>query len=383
MQKKLVLILVGLVFISGFLYSQTWDYLTRITYTPGGSWNPKIAADSANTIHIVWVEYTPGKPEIYYKNCTYGGTGTWSAPQRLTWSGRDSKDPAIAVDSEDTIHVIWTEWYEPLRSDQCHKASFDGGSTWTSTTRITWSARTNFRPALVTTGTNDLRVFYTDTSPGNLEIYYKRRSFGTWGGLQRLTWTTESSDEVFAGVDGNNDIHIVWVEKLSPDYELFHKKTTDFGATWSVRTRITYSSDLSREPCFDFDPATNVMRLVWNEGWGLEGDIRFKNRDPDTGLFYGLRQLTWVGSCKHPTVTAPSSCEVQVVYANHNGVAFDLYQKSSTSCGGMWSAPFRVTWTPRGSFYPKMISSGPSNYLRLVYQESISGKEEVFFKRGH
>jgi hypothetical protein len=80
----------------------------KLTWTPGASRCPAIAIDSSNNIYVVFYDRTPGNPEIYYKKSEDGGD-TWTT-QRLTWNWDESRDPAIAVDSSDNLHLVWSDW---------------------------------------------------------------------------------------------------------------------------------------------------------------------------------------------------------------------------------------------------------------------------------
>ena len=162
--------IVMLVFVSSF-WAQTayadWTPAKRLTWNSGFSFGPAVAIDSGNIIHVVWFDDTPGNSEIYYKKSTNGGT-SWSVNQRLTWSSGYSSGPSMAIDSSDSIHVVW----------------------------------------------------YDDT-PGNNEIYYKKSTTGgtSWNPAQRITWTSGSSTVPAIAVDSSDAVHIVWQENISGNDE--------------------------------------------------------------------------------------------------------------------------------------------------------------------
>ena len=83
-----------------------WTPAKRLTWTSGSSLQPAVAIGSNDTIHVVWHDYTPGNAEIYYKRSANGGT-TWSAAKRLSWTSGGSKGQAIARDLSDTLHLVW------------------------------------------------------------------------------------------------------------------------------------------------------------------------------------------------------------------------------------------------------------------------------------
>ena len=75
-----------------------------MTWTAGDSFAPALAMDSTDALHVVWEDYTPGFTEIYHRRTTDGGA-SWSTMKRLTWTAGDSFDPALAIDSTDAVHA--------------------------------------------------------------------------------------------------------------------------------------------------------------------------------------------------------------------------------------------------------------------------------------
>jgi hypothetical protein len=61
-----VLLVAGL-FCLGSDASSGWSSAQRLSWTSGFSGNQAMAIDSGDTVHIVWEDDTPGNSEIYYK----------------------------------------------------------------------------------------------------------------------------------------------------------------------------------------------------------------------------------------------------------------------------------------------------------------------------
>lgn len=149
-----------------------WTSVKRITWTSGESSWPAIAVDSSDNLHVVWYDDTPGEEDIYYKRSTDGGD-TWTASQRLTWNKPDSVSPAIAVDSLDYLHVVWSEG--PSGECEIHyKRSKDGGATWMATQRLSWNMGNSQSPSIAVDSSDNLHVVWFDGTPGNCEIYYRK-----------------------------------------------------------------------------------------------------------------------------------------------------------------------------------------------------------------
>jgi hypothetical protein len=107
MKTKLIIFIISGIFVFiQPLSAQTWFPSKRLTWTSGNSWYPAVAVDSNTNIHVVWHDDTPGVAEVYYKRSPNGGL-SWESSKRLTWNPGFSISTAIAVDANNTIHMVW------------------------------------------------------------------------------------------------------------------------------------------------------------------------------------------------------------------------------------------------------------------------------------
>jgi hypothetical protein len=122
-------------------------------------------------VHVVWEDTTAGNYELYFKRSADGGL-TWNPDQRLTWTPGDSFAAAVAMDSSDTIHVVWSD-YTPGNPDIYYRSRPAGGA-WSAVQRLTWTSEDSASPAMAVDSAGNLHVVWSDFTPGNYEIYYKK-----------------------------------------------------------------------------------------------------------------------------------------------------------------------------------------------------------------
>jgi hypothetical protein len=190
----IVLLAVGLLGLTSDAFA-VWAGTKRLTWTSEDSLKPAMAIDSNNMIHVVWSEYASGSSEIYYKRSTDGGL-TWSSGQRLTWMPGDSSQPAITVDSGNGIHVVWSD-NTGGNSEVYYKKSTNGGLTWSSAARLTWTPGNSSYPVIATSPTSRIHVVWQDSvfsSDGS--ITRGAQTEAPPGTQLRLSWTE--------GVPGTN-----------------------------------------------------------------------------------------------------------------------------------------------------------------------------------
>jgi len=383
MRKKfflIILLAIGLNYPSGICFSD-WGATKRITWNSGDSYDPAIAVDSSNNIHMVWCDYTPGNSEIYYKRSTDEGS-TWGATKRITWNSGGSVHPAIAIDSNNNLHVVWHDW-TPGNPEIYYKRSTDGGSTWSPTKRLTWNSSSSRYPAIAIDSNNNLHVVWEDSIPGNSEIYYKRSTDGgsTWGATKRLTWTSGGSYDQAMAIDSNNNLYVVWEDSTPGNYEIYYKMSTDGGSTWGATKRLTWTSGSSYEPAIAIDSNNNV-HVVWHDLTPGNAEIYYKMSTDGGSTWGATKRLTWTsGDSAYPAIAIDSNNNVHVVWHDLTPGNAEIYYKMSTDGGSTWGATKRLSWNSGSSYGPAMAIDS-NNSIYVVWHDKTPGNWEIYYKKG-
>ena len=378
MKKFHILILIFSLFSMTALNGQTWSPIVRLTWNSGYSSLPCIAKDSGNGVHVVWSDSSPGNYEILYKKSTDGGT-SWSSISRLSWNNYNSTYPAVAVDLSNGIQVVWSE-NRSGNVEIMHKRSTNGGTSWSALTRLTWSVENSDFPSIAS-NSSYVHVVWQDSSPGNYEIFYKYSSdYGsTWSGLSRLTWNEGASIYPKIATDTGYRIHLVWVDQTAGNNEIFYKRSTDGGSTWSAVTRLTWNSGLSMYPVVT--PDVNVgIHIVW-ANWTDDNHEIYHKYSPDSGeSWWPLRRLTWnSGNSHYPSVTMNANQIVHVTWVDESSGNSEIYHKSSSDRGTTWSGINRLTWNTGNSQSPSITAFNGTD-VHLVWRDQIQSNYEILYK---
>jgi hypothetical protein len=194
----------------------------RLTYDPSDSWSSAVAVDSKGVIHVVWYDYRDGNDEIYYKNSPDNGA-TWSADMRLTFNPEISWDPRIAIDSADNLHVVWYDWRDQ-KDEVYYKRSTNGGTQWSVDTRLSTLDNADSRYPDVACLQNKIYVAWEDYRDGNDEIYcnISLNQGANWQGITRLTNDPSNS---WAAVVATNSkgAYITWQDYRTGNDEVWDK----------------------------------------------------------------------------------------------------------------------------------------------------------------
>jgi len=379
MRKFIVFILVFVFAFSLQLFGQTWSARKRLTFNSGSSTRPAIATDPSNGIHVVWEDNTPGNHEIIYKRSTDGGT-TWSGRTRLTWNRGDSKNPSIAVDTENGIHVVW---YNKIwgNCEIFYRRSTDGGTTWSSLTRLTWNSGSSINPAIAIDSSNGIHVVWSDDTPGNNELFHKRSTDrgNTWSGITRLTWNQGRSLDPSIAADTSNGLHVVWSDgtPLHGD-QIFYKKSTDGGSTWSVNKQLTWYSRQKLTPSIALD-SSNGIHVVYDM---FLWSVFYKNSFDMGETWSGPTRLIWkledlVVVC-NPSITTDSGKGIHVVWVEMLWSSREIIYNRSNDSGVTWPERKLLTWNYGSSRFPS-IASDKTDAIHMTWMDSSPYNWEIFY----
>ena len=366
--------MIFLLLFSAMAYGDTWTKNKRLTWNAGESAVSAIAVDGSN-IYVLWCDNTPGNYEIYFKKSDDGGV-TWTKSKRLTWNAGDSWYPATAVDGQN-IYVVWYD-NTPGNYQIYFKKSDDGGTTWTKSKRLTWNAGDSYGAKIAVDGSN-IGVVWSNNTPGNYEIYFKRSDDGgtTWTPNKRLTNNAGTSAGTDIAVDGSN-IYVVRQDNTPGNLEIYFKKSDDGGTTWTTNKRLTWSDSSSAVPAIAVD-GSNIY-VVWQDTESGNDVIYFKKSDDGGVTWTANKRLTNTAGGSYDPAIAVDGPNIYVAWDDDTPGNYEIYFKKSDDGGTTWTTSKRLTWNAGDSYVPKIAVDGPNIYV--VWEDNTPGNYEIYFKKG-
>jgi hypothetical protein len=359
-----------------------WQPAKRITWTTGDSSVPRAVLDSLGNLHVVWEDDTPGNYNVYYKKSTDGGD-TWTANKRLTWTAGYSSHPAIAVDSSDKLHVVYDET-APGNYEIYYRRSEDGGATWSTGIRLTWTTGASWDAAAAVDSSDNLHVFWADSNPWNYEIYYKKSTDGgvTWSTNKRLTWTADDSYGPSIALDPSAGLHIAWYDYTPGPADIYYKKSTDGGTSWSTTQRLTWTAENSFYP-YLIAGASGHLYCVWEDDTPGNSEIYFKSSADGGGTWSANKRLTWTeGDSWVPSLSVGPSGDLHLIWSDDTPGYPELYYKGSADGGVTWTTNERLTWNSGTSETPA-VSVDPSGNIHVFWSDNTPGNYEIYYRKGN
>jgi BNR repeat-like domain len=370
--------------LGAFLFALTaqadWLPAKRLTWNSGTSKAAALAMDSSGNLHLVWQDDTLGDWDIFYKRSTDGGT-TWTAAQRLTVNPGWAQNVSISVETPTVLHLVWNDTTDGF-PEIYYKKSQNGGSTWTIDKRLTWADGYCMTPDIAVDLSANIHVVWMDNTPGNFDIYYRGSTDGgaTWSIKKRLTWNSGDSGIPVIAVDSLGNLHVVWQDNTSGSFEIYYRKSTDGGANWTSTKRLTWNSGDSGIPVIAAD-SSGHLHVLWYDTTPGNEEIYYKQSTDGGANWTASKRITWTsGNSSAPTLSSGPGDNLHVVWHDRTPGNFDIYYKNSPDGGATWITNKRLTYTSGSSLSPDIVADSSGN-LHVVWNDATPGNIEIYYRK--
>jgi hypothetical protein len=301
----------------------------------------RVIVKQSSIIHVIWRTNNDPNYVVRYAQSTDdgatwtdgdgGGSGTYHT---VSDAGRDSLTPAIAIDSSDTVHVVWKDISSSPNSLYYRTRASNG--TWSSidTTSLVVASKNIHIPNIIVAPDDSLHIAGLNTTDN--AVYW---AYSTDGGS---TWTVNGS--LFTGVstnpwrvgidaDSSNNLHLIWI-KNSTNRASYAKATLSMGTwTWGSEDTTSLSDGFAqREPDILVDRNDDDVVAIWEVVFsGTSGRrLRWAKRPGATGSWSSQKNALFTAT------TSTAFTHPQLGYTSEGNfvVAFDIYRNSAAIFGG-------------------------------------------------
>jgi hypothetical protein len=253
--------------------------------------NPCIAINENNTIYVFWEEEYADSHEIAYQ-CN--DSGQWLDKSVILPMGPgESRNPNVVITPENDIHLVWEE---SDTNDIFYRRFNYSSETWSPSLNLSNTSGTSCDPFIL--AHNGIYVFFSDNSiTGNFNIIKKYYDGSEWHPESLLVSTPGNSFSSFAVKDAFEQIHLFWSDSTPGNFDIYYKLYKS-DSTWDIDTNLSQTDEPSNYPTISTDESGNVY-LFWEE----EKEIYRKVKDHHSGW------LTAENISNTPTVNSkhPSS----------------------------------------------------------------------------
>lgn len=355
--------------------------LANVSKNEGRSICPYIARGLGETMHMVWMDDTPGNFDIFHS--LWDGD-TWSKPSNLSRNATLSMFPVVAIDLEGQVHVAWMDGEHD--GDMHVLYSKLTGHEWSQPKNVSSTNGISQRPQIVTDSSGKVHLVWYGNQEGFFQLYHSQRSESRWTepidtGLvewfitHNPDWNMKPS--LTAGTDGK--VHVAWVgmEDVPSPYALTQniRHSTWDGKNWLPPDNASQNrrmmADLE-QLAISADGEGN-LHAVWLDRATLwYGHFDGKRWSPPKRL-----------SDVDPKIAMPSICHSQsgrlyVAWHANSGSKSELLLRSRTEA--KWSQHPPVSKSPRSALGCS-LAVDQSGHLHVAWMDDRTGEYEVLHRR--
>ena len=210
--------------------------------------DPAIAADE-NHLYVVWQKRVTGNPNIWHSHRLITDT-SWATPQSITDTNPSSSGPDVAVDSHGNVHVVWQEdindgviWYS--------RGSWSGIFGWSTPITVSESLTGCVTPAIAVGSDDYVHIVWGQhMSDDEQYVYYAGFPYTDTSSItpvqvftEAVGVSTEAPTYLYprVAIRGANEVHVVWHGKGATDItdQTRYAVSEDKGSSWSSPIKIS------------------------------------------------------------------------------------------------------------------------------------------------
>jgi len=190
----------------------------NVSNDSGRSEQPACAVDSRGTVHLVWTNEIGGNEGIVY---AYKPTnGEWSVPVNISSNNQGSRFPSIAVGPDDKLHLAWQDaspYGHPGPVWRIFYSERAVGGDWTTPETIA-GERDYVVPKLAVDGDGSVHMVWLYGGWYEGIRYRCRTSAGVWLPDETVVPYPAVLDHPAIAVDGSRSVHLTVGEAIDTAY---------------------------------------------------------------------------------------------------------------------------------------------------------------------
>ena len=210
---------------------ENFNSTIQLTNNANDQCNPAVALDDNDKLYVVWQDNREGDWDIYVSTSNDGTT--WSTetmvnePENIQDEPVPNQvNPVIVIDDENLAHVVWQD--NRAGNQDIYIATSSNDFVTTTVSPITSDISDQVEPAIAAGSDVDdtIYVVWTDMRNGSSDIY-GAASNNPWTNVAIVSNVNNQSSPAIAAESAGSILHLLWVDDTDPNGSIFYAATTD------------------------------------------------------------------------------------------------------------------------------------------------------------
>jgi len=270
-------------------YTTSWQTIENLTAEDYSQYCPSIAVESNNYIHIAWMgchSESPSFWQIRYRKYTT----SWQTIENLTAADEEQNNPSIAIDNNNYIHIVWMGYLTPTPDYyQIRYRKFT--TSWQDIENLTSGDYNQYNPSIAVDNNNYIHIVWHGSHPGSAYDQIRYRKYTTsWQDIENLTSGDYTQSYPSISVDSNNYIHIIWMGQYSESPSYYQIRYRKYITSWQDIENLTSASQDQYYPNLIWGNYPIISSIRTNRP---KNGYAFIWTDDTTIKFYKSIDLAW------------------------------------------------------------------------------------------
>ena len=318
--------------------SGTYGTAVQLSQGLGGHCNPDIAIGKDGLLCVVWQEDTRGIWDVTISTSADGTT--WSSPRRIVDSNDNQINPVVTTGLQSGSPVA-AAWQDDRSGNQDVYVALSTDAFLTSeVSAVTADNSDQAQPAIAIDSEDVVVLLWTDARNGSTDIYGAASNSGPWTNVPVVTGEGNESHPAVAVGPTSSTLHILWVDDVLGHLDILSASSQGLPTSPVAGTRIIDDSSGAdqRAPAIEVVAGENGRTKVF-AGWE---DYRNVAASGDTDLYFAdlssgsTRTNVLVGDDgtntdqSQPALGIDSSGYPYLVWTDHGTTNTDIYYAGAT-----------------------------------------------------
>ncbi len=298
-----------------------WSPPVILSKSKGDAGLPAVTVDADGRLHVLWSVSPAGGPGAALTYVRGDGLN-WSAPAVVLSSPKGkAESPSIVADPGGMLHTVWSGGYTgEIFYSQAFIRDAVSSSSWSSPKPLPAPRMVGGWPDLAVDDSGSLHAVYAIPLNEDRGVYYTRsKDRGTTWSEPRLVFDTAQAGwamvrQTSLVVDGRGRLHVVWARAALPEDNsplgVYYARSDDGGQSWTAALEI--AGDVSDRSQI-IAASSDQIHLVWIKT-ATAGPELWHQWSPDGGV-------TWSAGERVPGLLRNISPNVGLV-ADGTGVVY-------------------------------------------------------------
>ena len=328
------------------------------------NWRGGIAVDHSGDVHAVWMDKAVGVTRLLYAVKANGHN--WATAVTVSFSEENGHNPDIAVDSADTIHVVWGQGQTIMY------ASKPKGGVWSGAQAVPTAK--GYTPSVTVDKEDSVHVIWSGIIGVhyNVILHVEKPSGGAWllpESVRPDGAFEKGGPQTACFADASGTLHAVWA---------------GFGATpvgyaskplhgpWTIPIKLDTGGGWLPSVTVD---ALGAVHVAWSTP-GTPSMVVYTAKP--AGEAWITPTVLFYGEAGAPVI-ASSGTDLFLVWnrmdENYNNDIFYAHK----AAGAEWDQPLNLSQNPKWSVQPA-IAIGAGMAPHVIWRDSIGSIVHTFYR---